>query len=165
MRRAWSDGKRLSKKEGGYDWLYHTARWRKRRLQQLRTFPLCAACLQNNHVKAATVAHHLEDHRGDYNLFFNSPLESLCKQCHDNIINGSKHFGYQRGCDINGKPYKTKPIYIDHNKAKATTSTNRKPWGSCKCSIAGRSLSGVQFLRELVLMISCYEPSGRHLWD
>jgi hypothetical protein len=25
MRRTWSDGKRLSKKEGGYDWMYHGA--------------------------------------------------------------------------------------------------------------------------------------------
>lgn len=117
MQRTW-EGRRLRKHEGGYDWLYHTARWRKLRLQQLRKDPLCAACLRDNYVKAATVAHHLEDHRGDYNLFFNSPLESLCKQCHDRIWSDSEALGYQRGCDINGKPYRTRPIYIDKNKAR-----------------------------------------------
>ena len=130
MRRTWSDGKRLTKKEGGCDWMYHTARWRKRRLQQLRKFPLCAACLRDNHVEAATVAHHLEDHRGDYNLFFNSPLESLCKECHDKIGSDPEVLGYQRGCDINGKPYRTRPIYIDHNKSRATIPTSKqRKWG------------------------------------
>jgi hypothetical protein len=70
---------------------------------------------------AATVAHHLEDHCG-VNLFFNSPLESLCKQCHDKIWSDSEALGYQRGCDINGKPYKTKPIYIDKNKGRLSKS-------------------------------------------
>jgi hypothetical protein len=76
---------------------------------------LCHACLQDNHIKAATVAHHVIDHKGDYKIFFSSPLESLCKQCHDNIQEGSKVLAYQRGCDINGKPYKTTPIFIDKN--------------------------------------------------
>ena len=119
MRRAWSDGKRLGKFEGGYDWLYHTKRWKLHRLRQLRKHPLCAACLADNVIKAATVAHHTIDHRGDYKLFFSSPLQSLCKPCHDNINNGSQVLGYQRGCDISGKPYKTNPIYIDKNKRKA----------------------------------------------
>lgn len=53
-------------------------------------------------------------------LFCNSPLESLCKPCHDYVYLGSEVLGYQRGCDINGRPYKTQPIYIDKNKrAKA----------------------------------------------
>jgi 5-methylcytosine-specific restriction enzyme A len=116
MRRTWSDGKRLGKYEGGYDWLYHTKRWKLRRLQQLRQQPLCSACQQDGVVKAATVAHHVEDHRGDYKLFFTSPLQSLCKKCHDNIREGSHVPSYQRGCDVNGKPYRTIPIFIDNNK-------------------------------------------------
>jgi 5-methylcytosine-specific restriction enzyme A len=116
MRRTWSDGRRLRKDQGGYQWMYNTVQWRRRRLHQLRKYPLCAACLADNVVKAATVVHHVIDHRGDYKVFFNSPLESLCKFCHDNIQNGSKVLGYQRGCDVNGKPYKTNAIFIDHNK-------------------------------------------------
>jgi 5-methylcytosine-specific restriction protein A len=119
MRRSWSDGKRLGKYEDGYDWLYSTKRWKLRRLHQLRKHPLCAACQQDNVVKAATVAHHVIDHHGDYKIFFSSPLQSLCKSCHDNIREGSHVLSCQRGCDINGKPYRTNPIYIDNNKAKA----------------------------------------------
>ena len=75
---------------------------------------------QDNVIKAATVAHHVQDHKGDWGLFCNSPLESLCKPCHDYVYLGSEVLGYQRGCDINGRPYKTQPIYIDKNKrAKA----------------------------------------------
>jgi 5-methylcytosine-specific restriction enzyme A len=118
LKRTWSDGKRLSKGQGGYNWLYDTKRWKLKRLHQLRRHPLCAACLQDNVVKAATVAHHVIDHRGDYKLFFSSPLESLCKPCHDNIEQGSQVLGYQRGCDVNGKPYKTNPIFIDKNKRR-----------------------------------------------
>jgi hypothetical protein len=115
MRRSWSDGKRLGKYENGYDWLYHTARWKRRRLHQLRQHPLCAACFADNHIKAATVAHHTIDHHGDYKIFFSSPLESLCKECHDNIREGSQVLAYQRGCDVHGKPHKTHPIFIDNN--------------------------------------------------
>jgi 5-methylcytosine-specific restriction enzyme A len=115
IRRSWSDGKKLDKKDGGYQWLYYTKRWKQYRKQQLQNHPLCAACLQDNYIKAATIAHHIQDHGGDEYTFFNSPLESLCKQCHDNIKQGSHVLGYQRGCDVNGKPYKTNPIFIDKN--------------------------------------------------
>jgi 5-methylcytosine-specific restriction protein A len=116
IRRSWSNGKKLDKKDGGYQWLYYTKRWKLHRLRQLQQHPLCAACLADNHIKAASVAHHVHDHRGDYKLFFSSPLESLCKECHDNLKQGSHVLGYQRGCDVNGKPYKTNPIFIDKNK-------------------------------------------------
>ena len=119
MRRTWSDGRRLRKDQGGYQWMYNTLQWRRRRLHQLRKYPLCAACLQDNTIRAATVVHHLEDHKGDWRVFISSPVESLCKQCHDNIWSDSEVLGYQRGCDIFGAPYKTKPIYINKNKRKA----------------------------------------------
>lgn len=124
IKRNWSDGKKLDKKYGGYHWLYMTKRWRLQRIQQLKRHPLCAACLQDNVVKAANTVHHSIDHGGDYKLFFTTPLQSLCKSCHDNIKSGSQVLGYQRGCDILGKPYKTNPILIDNNK--------RMPGGSIK---------------------------------
>ena len=118
MKRSWANGKKLDKKDGGYQWLYYTKRWKQRRRYQLIHHPLCSACLADNHVKAATIVHHVQDHRGDQYIFFHSPLESLCKQCHDNVVSGSKVLAYQRGCDIHGKPYKTHSIYIDHNLAR-----------------------------------------------
>jgi 5-methylcytosine-specific restriction enzyme A len=128
IRRAWADGKRLNKDDGGYNWLYLTKRWKQYRKQQLQNHPLCAACLADNHVKAACVVHHVYDHGGDEYIFFNSPLESLCKKCHDNIQQGSQHLGYQRGCDVYGKPYKTNPIFIDKNK-----KNNHGYGGAKKC--------------------------------
>jgi 5-methylcytosine-specific restriction enzyme A len=116
MKRSWADGRRLSKKEGGYQWMYDSPQWQARRRQQLRHHPLCAACLQDNVIKAATVAHHVQDHKGDWGLFCNSPLESLCKPCHDHVYLGSEVLGYQPGFDISGRPYKTHSIYIDKNK-------------------------------------------------
>jgi 5-methylcytosine-specific restriction enzyme A len=117
-KRTWSDGKRLTKEQGGYQWMYDTKHWRLRRLHQLQQQPLCEACLADNTIRAAKVVHHVIDHRGDWDLFCDSPLQSLCKQCHDNIWQGSDALGYQRGCDISGAPYKTNPIFIDKNRGK-----------------------------------------------
>jgi 5-methylcytosine-specific restriction protein A len=115
IRRSWSDGKTIKRADGGTHWLYDSKRWRLHRLSQLRKHPLCEKCMEDNVVKAARVAHHVIDHKGDPRIFFTSPLMSLCKECHDSIEYGSKH----HGCDVNGKPYKTKPIYIDKNKMNA----------------------------------------------
>jgi 5-methylcytosine-specific restriction enzyme A len=98
--------------------MYDTPLWRARRLQQLQHYPLCAACLQDNIITAATVVHHTQDHKGNWDIFMGSPLESLCKRCHDNIRLGSEVLGYQRGCDVFGAPYKTNPIFIDKNRGK-----------------------------------------------
>ena len=115
IRRSWADGKKLDKKDGGYQWLYYTKRWKQYRTQQLQNHPLCEACLADNHVKAARIVHHVEDHQGDERIFFSSPLMSLCKRCHDDMKLKARVVGYQRGCDVNGKPYKTNAIFIDKN--------------------------------------------------
>jgi 5-methylcytosine-specific restriction endonuclease McrA len=70
LKRKWDNGKNLPKKDGGYHYLYKTARWLKKREQQLKRHPLCSACLADNYTKAANVVHHVIDHKGDYNLFF-----------------------------------------------------------------------------------------------
>src|SRR5262245_39410613 len=115
MRRSWADGKKLDKKDGGYQWLYYTKRWKMHRMVQLQNHQLCAACLEDKYVRAASIVHHLHDHGGDEHIFFNSPLQSLCKSCHDNIKYGS-HAKRQQGCDVHGKPYKQHAIYINHNQ-------------------------------------------------
>jgi hypothetical protein len=119
IRRSWADGKKLDKKDGGYQWLYYTKRWKQKRKRQLTQHPLCYACQEDGHIKAATIVHHVHDHRGDQTIFFTSPLLSLCKACHDRIQLGSQVLSHQRGCDINGRAYKTKPIFIDKNKYMA----------------------------------------------
>ena len=62
---------------------YKTARWQRRRRQQLRDQPLCAMCLQHGLVVPATIADHVHAHRGDLNAFWHGELQSLCKRCHD----------------------------------------------------------------------------------
>lgn len=62
---------------------YKTRRWQARRSRQLRDEPLCAMCLRDGVTTAATIADHVEPHRGDEALFFDGRLQSLCKWHHD----------------------------------------------------------------------------------
>lgn len=63
--------------------LYKTYRWQIIRAAQLQSEPLCKFCMDRGQVTAATVADHVEPHRGDEYKFWNGKLQSLCKQCHD----------------------------------------------------------------------------------
>lgn len=62
---------------------YGTARWKARRADQLTREPLCAMCLAVGRTTAATVADHIEPHKGNADLFWYGSLQSLCKPCHD----------------------------------------------------------------------------------
>jgi hypothetical protein len=68
---------------------YKTARWQRRREAQLVDQPLCENCLKHGRITPATVADHPIPHRGDYDLFWNQPLQSLCDQtpwrCHSSV--------------------------------------------------------------------------------
>lgn len=68
---------------------YWTARWRKKAKAQLAAQPLCENCLKEGRVTAATIADHVEPHRGDPDLFWNGPLQSLCDEapwrCHSSV--------------------------------------------------------------------------------
>lgn len=73
--------------------IYSTARWQKRRARQLVIQPLCERHLKQGQVVAATVANHKVPHRGDERLFFEGELESVCKTCHDSIIQSEERGG------------------------------------------------------------------------
>lgn len=62
---------------------YKTARWQRIRTAQLSGEPLCSRCLAMEVVEPATVVHHVTPHKGDPDLFWNGPFESLCKPHHD----------------------------------------------------------------------------------
>lgn len=66
--------------------LYKTPEWQARRAAQLAAEPLCRRCTARGLVTAATVVNHLERHHGDPVKFFCSPVESLCKPCHDGEV-------------------------------------------------------------------------------
>lgn len=63
--------------------LYNDRRWRAIRANQLLAHPLCKMCFDLGKVMLATVADHVVPHRGDYYLFWNGELQSLCETCHN----------------------------------------------------------------------------------
>jgi 5-methylcytosine-specific restriction endonuclease McrA len=64
---------------------YCTAGWRRRRAHQLRVEPLCRLCLEAGRVTPATVADHVEPHRGNFTAFRLGQLRSLCADCHNRL--------------------------------------------------------------------------------
>jgi 5-methylcytosine-specific restriction endonuclease McrA len=62
---------------------YGTARWQRRRLDQLRKEPFCAMCRRAGIWTAATVADHVQPHKGSATAFWTGQLQSLCKPHHD----------------------------------------------------------------------------------
>ena len=87
-----------------YRRLYKTARWRRRRADQLAKQPLCERCLAAGIVTAATVANHKVPHRGDLTLFWEGELESTCKPHHDSPIQREEHAGFSAAVDASGWP-------------------------------------------------------------
>ena len=77
--RSRQDMERGSAHARGYD-----ARWRRYRLAYLHAHPLCVLCEQLGRVSAASVVDHIEAHKGDEKLFWDTDNHrSLCKPCHD----------------------------------------------------------------------------------
>ena len=76
---------------------YGLSIWKTRRQHQLRIEPLCAACLKQDRITPATIADHVEPHRGDWNEFRLGKLQSLCQMCHQGKWADDKR-GYS--CDI-----------------------------------------------------------------
>lgn len=65
-----------------YKKLYGSQRWKNRRAAQLRMEPLCRMCEERGQITAATVADHIEPHRGDLVKFWTGALQSACASCH-----------------------------------------------------------------------------------
>ena len=86
------------------DW-YSLQRWRRRAKHQLRSEPLCRTCLAASQVTPATIADHIEPHRGDWNAFRLGALQSLCAVCHERK-HGRLGFteGASRAVDESGFP-------------------------------------------------------------
>lgn len=61
---------------------YKKQQWRNRAALQLKQYPLCAMCLDKGEVMPATVADHIEPHRGNEMKFWFGALASLCSNHH-----------------------------------------------------------------------------------
>lgn len=62
---------------------YNTARWQKLRATFLASNPLCVFCQREGRVTPATIADHVEPHRGDLHKFWHGSIQGLCKLHHD----------------------------------------------------------------------------------
>ena len=84
--------------------LYNSRAWRRRSRHQLTIEPLCRYCLTQERTTPATVADHIEPHRGDPERFWHGELQSLCESCHNGIKQQLERTGKLRGCDASGVP-------------------------------------------------------------
>ena len=84
--------------------LYFTRRWKRKRADQLAAHPLCRYCLLEGRSRVATVVNHVTPHRGDPELFWSSPLESTCKECHDARVQRAEIRGYDATPGADGWP-------------------------------------------------------------
>lgn len=75
---------------------YKTSVWLNKRRHQIRTFPFCKICLDNNLHTPATIADHVVPHRGDVTMFFAGDLQSLCEQCHSSLKQSAERHGYSK---------------------------------------------------------------------
>lgn len=85
--------------------LYDTARWKRERAAFLRAHPLCRMCEAQGRATLATVADHIEPHKGDRELFWDQTnWQGLCKVDHDAAKAEQENTGRIRGCDVHGRP-------------------------------------------------------------
>lgn len=81
------------------------SRWQKARADYLRKHPMCADHLRRGHYVAATVVDHIQPHKGDNKLFWDSAnWQSLCEHCHNSHKQRLERGGRDIGCDLAGNP-------------------------------------------------------------
>ena len=96
---------------GHRDW-YQLERWRVRSRYQLAVEPLCAMCLADGKTTPATIADHIEPHRGDWNAFLLGKLQSLCRSCHDGGKRQIERKGFRDDIGPDGMPLDPNhPVY------------------------------------------------------
>jgi 5-methylcytosine-specific restriction endonuclease McrA len=92
--------------------LYDKKRWKRRAKLQLTLEPLCARCLRHGVVMPATIADHIEPHRGDQTKFWEGKLQSLCASCHSGDKAQVERLGFSCAIGPDGWPVDGKhPVY------------------------------------------------------
>lgn len=88
-----------------YRKLYKLAAWRRLRIVQLTSQPLCDRCERQGKTVAATVVNHVQPHKGDKARFFDpANLQSLCAPCHDGAVQSEERRGYSTETGPDGYP-------------------------------------------------------------
>ena len=92
--------------------LYDSGFWKRRRYLQLRQHPLCTFCLARGELTPATVADHVEPHRGDARSFYEGRLQSLCWNCHASRKAQIEKRGFDPSIGADGLPVDpAHPVY------------------------------------------------------
>jgi len=95
-----------------YSVWYNKARWRHMAKAQLRKEPLCCMCSNNGRIVPATVADHVNPHRGNQNQFWFGKLQSLCASHHNTTKKADELRGFSTEIGIDGYPTDSNhPVY------------------------------------------------------
>ena len=100
--------------------MYDRGTWRNRAKAQLRAYPLCCMCEARGTLTPATVADHINPHRGDDYLFSYGGLQSLCAPCHNSRKRDLELHGYSR--DIGADGWAVDPLH-PANRPRSGPST------------------------------------------
>jgi len=91
---------------------YDRVVWKRRAADQLRREPFCRNCAAQGEYVVASVVDHIVPHRGDWNKFRLSPVQSLCKPCHDGAKRYVELHGFDNRIGVDGLPTdKAHPFY------------------------------------------------------
>ena len=76
--------KLYDKERGNANQRGYNSQWRKEREYYLRDNPLCVACQRDNRLTPATVVDHIQPHKGNQDLFWDTDnWQALCQSCHN----------------------------------------------------------------------------------
>lgn len=75
---------RYNKDNIRYARFYASSQWKKLRLRKLAEQPLCEECLRQGYVRQATIVHHKEELKDNWDKRLDPDnLESICQECHN----------------------------------------------------------------------------------
>jgi 5-methylcytosine-specific restriction enzyme A len=66
--------------------------------------PLCVMCEADGRITLAQICDHIKPHRGNEELFYAGPFQSLCKLHHDSTKQRMEKKNIEIGGDLNGNP-------------------------------------------------------------
>ncbi len=83
---------------------YRLPRWARRAALQMKQHPLCKMCLERGEFTPATIADHIEPHKGDAFKFWYGKLQSLCTYHHSSLKAVIEHQGFSDEIGADGWP-------------------------------------------------------------
>lgn len=85
--------------------MQYGTRWQKARLTYLSNNPLCVMCKAIGRIIPASVVDHIEPHRGNQELFWDTNnWQSLCSAHHNSTKQREEKNGYYIGNTVDGRP-------------------------------------------------------------